>query len=251
MASLLDSPRFVRKPEPATARESRGNRLRLGLVLVILAATAAAFAIAEHLKLERSPLRRVRVTTLFSPLCRCASDHARIAFSLRTEDRVRVEIVDASGGVVRHLATAARVGRRPAVFTWDGRNERGSVVRDGSYYASVYLQGDDRTFELTTPIAVDGTPPRLVVTSVRPRTIHARRGGAATVRYHVNEPAVTMLYADGVRVGRIRGTRLSGKIRWRGRIHGEIRRGVPSVELVARDLAGNESQALRLAVRVR
>ena len=251
MARLLDPPRAVREAPPAESRALFRERwLRLGLVLLLLCATAIAFAVAEHLKLERSPIRGVRVTKLISPVCRCASDRAQIRFRLRKADNVDVRIVDANGRLVRRLATGVRVGTTFSDFEWDGRNDQGSVVPDGSYGVRVYLLGK-RKFDLATPIAVDTKPPHVTVISARPRSISPQRGESVTIRYRVSEPAVTMLFANGIRVARVRGTRLAGKIVWRGRVRGQVRQGRQRLEVVSRDLAGNLSRSLPFAVRLR
>src|SRR6478735_5270581 len=56
------------------------------LALVLIVATATAFAVTQRLKLEPSPISRTRVSEAFSPVCRCASRAANIEFSLRRED---------------------------------------------------------------------------------------------------------------------------------------------------------------------
>jgi hypothetical protein len=48
-----------------------GRHFRTVLVLVLLAATAAAFVVTEDLKLEPDPLALPRVDPTFSPVCRC------------------------------------------------------------------------------------------------------------------------------------------------------------------------------------
>ena len=63
------------------------------LVLGLLGGTAAAFAVTEHLKLVRSPILSTQVDNkVFSPVCRCSTEKARIHFRLRQADRVTLSI---------------------------------------------------------------------------------------------------------------------------------------------------------------
>ncbi len=75
----------------------------IALVLALLAATAAAFALTESLKLEKSPITGTKVSKTFSPICKCPTRAARIAFRLRTANRLTTVIVDSGGKVVRTL----------------------------------------------------------------------------------------------------------------------------------------------------
>ena len=66
------------------------------VLLGLLLASAAAFAITEHLKLIKSPIYGPLVTVggkpakVFSPVCNCATGTAKISFKLRHRDSVTV-----------------------------------------------------------------------------------------------------------------------------------------------------------------
>ena len=64
------------------------------LVLLLLGATAAAFAYTERLKLERSPITGTKVDRVFSPVCECARDIAVISFVLRKRGTVTLQMLD-------------------------------------------------------------------------------------------------------------------------------------------------------------
>jgi hypothetical protein len=216
------------------------------LVLGLLGATATAFAVAEWLKLEPTPILKTRVTRIFSPTCNCATNTAYINFRLRNADDLTVLIADSSGNAVRHLARHEAVPAGPASFRWDGRDDEGAVVPDGFYSPRVHLDRSNRTFDLPNRIRVDATAPRLVVDSLHPRTISPDGDGRADdvrIRYHVDERAVVRLFVDGVQRVRVRGTRTVAAFDWSGRIGGIGRPGRYRLTLVARDLAGNVSQA--------
>lgn len=260
MARLLDvdSPRSAPGTQgslPASRSEAaNAARLRTAFVLVLLAATAGAFVLAERLKLEPSPLRGVRVTKVFSPVCRCATDTASISFRLREPDSVTILITNRTGRSVRRLASRERVGTTPRTFTWDGRSDAGAVVPDGVYRARVHIRGSGRIFDLPNRIVVDTKPPAIAVARTGRRTISPDGDGRAdgiVIPYRVDEPAETMLYVDGVRRIRVKGMDLAHRVRWGGRIDGRVRTGTHRLRIVSRDRAGNVSRAAPVTVRVR
>ena len=58
-------------------------------MLGLLIGTAAAFAITEKLKLEKSPITGTFVSSAFSPVCGCARDKANISVKFRHKDTSR------------------------------------------------------------------------------------------------------------------------------------------------------------------
>src|SRR5688500_8743827 len=114
-------------------------------VVVLLSATTAAFALTERLKLQQSPILGPRVDKLFSPVCACESATAAVRFRLRNADRLDIAIVDADGDVVRTLVQGRRYGRGAVAVAWNGRDDRGAVVAEGSYRPRVHLDEQHRT----------------------------------------------------------------------------------------------------------
>src|SRR5712691_2925832 len=134
------------------------------LVLALLGCTAAAFAVTEGLKLEKSPITRTAVGKVVSP-----AKKAKIYFVLRKGDRISVTIVNGNGDVVRTLARSRRALRGTQRFHWNGRSNSGSLVADGTYKPRVHLAHEHRTIVLPNPIRVDATPPLIRLVSVKPR----------------------------------------------------------------------------------
>ena len=227
------------------------------LVVALLAATAAAFALTEGLKLEPSPITGpIDVTKVFSPVCECDSSTATIGFRLRARDVLDVAIVDGERNVV---ATVARGERRPAgdvSFEWDGRDAGGEVVAEGEYAPRVHLRQARQTITLPNPIRVDVTAPVVEAIEVAPRVISPDgdgRGDAVTVRYRFSEPARALLLVDGERRVLTRYARAESRLRWAGRVDG---RGLPAatyqLRVAAADPAGNLSaptEAVPLRIR--
>jgi hypothetical protein len=220
--------------------------LRLGptlLVLALLVATAAAFAQAQRQKLEPSPIGVLEVSQLFSPVCECPQDRARIALRLRQEQELTLDVVDADDRRVRRLVRL----RSPVTevdVAWDGRDDRGRVLPDGLYRPRIVLERDGRALLLPNRIRLDTTPPRVELVRLGPRVLDPRAGGPRRllVEYRLSEVAQPRLLIEGPGgsarvVGR---RRQEGGLEWFARIEGEFAEpGTYEVVLDAVDAAGN------------
>ncbi|HYZ78588.1 MAG TPA: FlgD immunoglobulin-like domain containing protein [Gaiellaceae bacterium] len=222
------------------------------LVLGLLGGTAAAFAVTEHLKLQRSPIFRTDIAKTFSPVCGCWKEKARIRFQLRRADRLTLSIEDSDGRIIRTIVGGFDARRGKFGRYWDGRDDAGAVVPEGDYKPRVHLAHQHRTIVLPNPIRVDTTPPQVEVLGWIPRRhvltpdrnfLHER----LEVRYRLSEPGHVILYVGGKRRYRSRSQQTTGIARWFGRVNG---RGVPAgryrVTLAARDIAGNLSPQVRV-----
>ena len=94
------------------------------MLLGLLLASAAAFAITEHLKLIKSPIYGPQVPKVFSPV----AGKAVISFKLRHSDSVTVKIVDSHGNVVDTLATFLDVSGYKVIATYSAREARIAVT---------------------------------------------------------------------------------------------------------------------------
>jgi hypothetical protein len=208
------------------------------LALLLIVATATAFAVTQRLKLEPSPISQTRVSDVFSPVCRCATKAANIDFSLRRADHLRIAIQTGSGELT---VAEGSFPQGDVHVRWDGRDASGEIVPDGIYYPLVQLQRAGRTIDLPNPIRVDTIRPSIRLKSVRPRVF---RPGTAkvTVTYIVSEHAHALLFVDGRRRVLTASKRLRYLLHWSGKVHGRaIRPGRHKLKLVAEDLAGNRS----------
>ena len=136
-----------------------GRYAPAALVAALLVATALAFAYTEQLKLTPSPIIRTTVTKVFSPVCRCETGTAAVAFSLRTADRVEIDIVRGRSDVVRRLIVDRAYPKGRLEVTWNGRDDTGDVVPEGAYKPRVKLARQHRTIVLPNVIRVDATAP--------------------------------------------------------------------------------------------
>jgi hypothetical protein len=219
------------------------------LALLLIVATATAFAVTQRLKLEPSPISQTRVSDIFSPVCRCASKAASIEFSLRRPDDLRIAI---RVGTSEVTVADGPFAKGDVHVRWDGRDASGELVPDGIYYPFVQLQRVGRTIDLPNPIRVDTIRPSIRFTSLRPRVF---RPGTEKLKvtYTVSEHAHVLLFVDGRRRVVTNSTRLRGRLQWYGKVRGHaIRRGRHKLKLVAEDLAGNRSAPTPVVVvRVR
>jgi hypothetical protein len=226
------------------------RHLRTILVLLILAATAAAFVVTEDLKLEPDPIAAPRIDRTFSPVCNCDQQTARIAFRLKERDTLTLTVADSAGREVRTLLKDATFDPGTHQFGWDGRDEQGRVVPEGRYSARVRLEKLGRVIVFPGGIRVDKTPPKIRATHVSRRLLSPdgdQRGDAITIRYQASEPSHAILLVNGRRrtFTRLRG---EGAIRWAPR---RLRPGLERLQLAAVDAAGNRGAGKPFYVQVR
>ena len=225
------------------------------LVIALLGGTAAAFAVTQGLKNRPSPITAPRVAKVFSPACDCDTRVATIQFRLREPDRVRLQIVDGSGDVVRTLVPGRRLRRGTVSYTWNGRDDQGRFVPQGVYKPRVHLADQHRTIDLPNEMQVDTTAPRISIVSLAPRTISPNgdgRNDRVRIAYKTTEPAHAILYVDGRRVIFTRRQLERSTLDWNGKIGGKaVLPGAYRVRLAAEDPAGNVSngKVVHLVVR--
>jgi FlgD Ig-like domain len=227
-----------------------GRLPQILIVLALLGASAAAFAVTERLKLERSPITGTRVDRVFSPVCECARDIAQISFILRRPGSVTLDLLDSDGDRVRRLVRDREEPRGRLSYTWDGRNDSDRIVEDGVYRPRVLLEEHGRTIVLPNPIRVDTKAPRIRLTRVTPRVFSPDGDGRKdrlAARYEIDELARPMMLVDGLRrvLGKFRST--EGRLVWFGLVDGRpVPPGMYEIRLRAFDRAGNRSSSRRV-----
>jgi hypothetical protein len=217
------------------------------LVVLLLGGTAAAFAVTQGLKIEPSPILAPHIDKVFSPICDCDTRLAGIQFKLRKPDRVRLDIVDGHGDVVRELVSGLRLRSGTVTYTWNGRDDQGRFVGEGVYKPRVHLADQHRTIDLPNEMRVDTTAPKIALVSVAPRSFSPDGDGRrdrVVVAYKTSEPAHGVLLVDGARVVFTRKQQQRSSLDWNGRLHGKVLTpGVHRLQLAAQDRAGNLSES--------
>ncbi|HEX4746471.1 MAG TPA: FlgD immunoglobulin-like domain containing protein [Gaiellaceae bacterium] len=229
---------------------------QLLIVLALLGATAAAFAMTERLKLERSPITGTRVDRVFSPVCECARDVAVISFVLRGRETLTLDILDKDRRPIRTIVRNRRERAGRVSYTWDGRDNADRVVPEGVYRPRVQLERNGRTIVLPNPIRVDTTAPTIRLVRVFPRVFSPDSDGRrdrVTATYRIDERARAIMLVDGRQRVQSKFRRLEGKLVWFGRVNGRtVRPGLYEIRLRSVDRAGNRSVRTRaVLVRVR
>jgi hypothetical protein len=221
------------------------------LVVGLLGGSAAAFAVTERLKLERSPIFGTRVGKVVSP---ASGRRVKIGFRVRTSDSLSLAIVDSQDRVVRALISSHHVRSGPKRYTWDGRDDAGNPVSDGIYKPRVHLASEHRTILLPNPIVVDTKVPHIALTRTS-LTVVSPDGDARddylTVFFHTSEPARAVLVANGRQVVKLKSFS-ARSLKWGRRNGMPTKPGVYRLRLRAIDAAGNPGPRTRVfTVRIR
>jgi FlgD Ig-like domain len=225
------------------------------LALALIAATAAAFAWTESLKLERLPVVGPRFPESFSPVCACPTETAQLTLRFRVTDTVDADILDAEGEVVRSLGER-RVQPGLVTFEWDGRNDEGRVVPDAPYHLRVELEDKRRTIVIPNRIFVDTVPPKIL--DMRTNLIAFspdgdRQADVVRIAYEADGPGGPLLYVGDELVVEKPPRRARSAVLWGGRVDGELLPpGTYRLTLRVRDPAGNLSrESERVTVELR
>ncbi len=244
-------------PRSITHGTERARRLlSFGVLLGLLVAVPAAFAITENLKLTRSPITRTRVIapdqaklahpamlSAFSPTCGCRTAKVSLQFWLRKPDVVTIGVENTSWREVRHVVDGVPATAGWNTFTWNGRTDWGSLAPDGTYEFQVGLAEAHRTILLPNPVRLDTQAPRVLEAKASRRVFSPdgdRSADGVVIRYRLSEPGHAILFLDGRRVVLTRATGVSGSLPWYGRLDGRsLPQGTYRLRLGVVDLAGN------------
>ncbi|HKN63294.1 MAG TPA: hypothetical protein VJV76_03075 [Gaiellaceae bacterium] len=215
-------------------------------LLGLLVATAAAFAITEHLKLTKSDVAGVEIPLkVFSPICRCDTSKAMVGVKLRHRGHVSVTMVDAAGHRVATIASGVLMqAGEQKLFPWDGRTDAGGLAPDGVYHPWIELRR--QTFRLVNNITLDTRPPRVVSVATRAAkpVLFAGPGRTVAIRYTLDGKAHAVVYLDRRKIIVGRKIQPTDKIKWAGTLDGRpLPAGRYVLSVGAQDRAGNETPA--------
>lgn len=162
----------------------------------LVVATFAAFFVAQRLKSTAPVVQEIGVDPFFSPNQDGRFERARISFQLERDGVVDVDIVDASGDVVRNLLEDRSVrGRQQVRVRWDGRDDAGRRLPDAIYRLRLVLRREGRSVSLPRTIRLDTTPPAPRVLSIGP----SDAPGPELLPTRTGEPAGIRFFAPGRR----------------------------------------------------
>jgi hypothetical protein len=223
---------------------------------LLVVATFAAFFVAQRLKASPAVVGEFRRTPFFSPNSDGRFDRATVRFEIRERDRVTLAVVDADGDEVRELMGGRTVlPYREVRARWDGRDDDGERVQDGTYRYRITLPDQGRNVVMPESVRLDTTTPRPRVTAIgpirdkapRPELLPAPGGGEAVV--HVDAPGrkkKILLFKTAPGPVRAVGEPIplpddATEWRWSGRTESgrAVSPGTYLVAVQARDQAGN------------
>ena len=219
---------------------------------VLVVATVGAFFVTQSLKTEVPLVLRFGANPRdISPNGDRVRDVSRVGFDLSEAAEVSFSIIDSEGTEVRRLVDDRELaGSRKYRYLWNGRDDDGDQVPDGTYRLRVVRRKEGRVVDSIKEVRVDTRPPRVSIASVEPNVIVP--GGPREVRIRYRGP---LNKAPEFRVFRtdddVRGpARLfrSDESRvgvWDGTVRGGglAPEGSYSFNVKVRDLAGNKTEA--------
>jgi len=229
--------------------------------VVLVVATVAAFFTTQQLKGEFPLVIRFATKPAhFSPNGDDYRDTTEIGFDLSEPASVTFLVVDSEGSEVRRIVSERRLaGDAKHRFRWDGRDDDGNVVPDGTYRMRVVRRDESRVIDSAKEITVDRKPPLVTLLSVEPSVVATGLPGetaSVRVRYRgpKNRAPVVRVFRtdDGAPhiVRRFRGGPNRGAV-WDGQVSTGPESTAPAPEgdyaftVAVRDRAGNETEAPR------
>jgi hypothetical protein len=128
------------------------------LLLVAAAVSIAAVFAVQRIESGGGPFAEPWATPFISPDGDGVQDTAEVRFTTERAERVTVAVTDDEGVVLRTLARDEPVDGRH-VLEWDGTDDDGRRVPEGTYRIQLTRAGDSRRYTPPRPIEVDVTPP--------------------------------------------------------------------------------------------
>jgi N,N-dimethylformamidase beta subunit-like protein/flagellar hook capping protein FlgD len=229
--------------------------------VVLVVATVAAFFTTQQLKGEFPLVIRFATKPAhFSPNGDHYRDATEVGFDLSEPASVTFMVVDSEGSEVRRIVNERRLaGDAKHRFRWDGRDDDGNPVPDGTYRMRVVRRDESRVIDSSKEITVDRKPPQVTLLSAKPSVVATGLPGetpSVQLRYRGPKnqaPEVRVFRTDDAKphiVRRFRGGPNRGAV-WDGQVSTGPDRTAPAPEgdyaftFAVRDRAGNETQAPR------
>ena len=226
---------------------------------VLVVATGSAFFLTQQLKSEEPlVLRFATKPAHFSPNGDGYRDTTQVGFDITEPATVSFMVVDSEGNEVRRIVSERRLaGDEKHRFRWDGRDDGGNLVEDGTYRMRVVRRDESRVIDSVKEIRVDRTPPQVTLLSAEPSVVATGLPGETpTVRLRYRgpknrAPVFRVFRTDDGKphiVRRFRGGPNRAAV-WDGQVSEGPQRTAPAPEgdyaftVAVRDRAGNLTEA--------
>jgi flagellar hook assembly protein FlgD len=243
MGDLFSRPRQTRNLKRRASRAALGESLSIPPVVSVLAVLGVVALLIVMFPLEwfRKPKVIINADqSIFSPNFDGSFDQITVYYNVSSDSEVTVEARNNLGQIVRVLLTDLKQAPGQHSLAWDGRDNGGNVVPDGSYAVHITAASTLQKAEASVNVTVDNTPPPLVIANfpasqtIKSDKIEIEGSTSPDAILHVNdEPAAIALTSNGV-----------------FRITRQLLGGENTVVIRASDSAGNTTEA-RSVVTVR
>jgi hypothetical protein len=226
------------------------------LFALFVIATGGAFFVTQRLKRSDPIVSRVFFQPWIGPACRCDKSHVTLRFDLPKAQRVTVSLVNREGEVVKTFADDVFLSKGTHPYRWDGRDDDGVIVPDGSYRMRVGLREEGRSVTAPRVLRVDTRAPRPKIVAVTPPTVvpgSASRRGRVRIRFvgPSNPPAeISVWRTDAgprpIKVATLSGHRGRQTATWDGLVNGRpAPEGAYAFSVTVQDKAGNKGSVPR------
>ena len=142
---------------------TRTDPLARAVFALLVLASFAAFAVTQRLKHTPTAVQSIYLSPSFTPGSPGTKGREHISFRIKSDDRVRVTVIDSQGNTVRALTHARPVKRyRRLYLTWDGHMAGRRTAPAGAYRIRVALLSEKHevlspsSFQLNAPAGGSG-----------------------------------------------------------------------------------------------
>jgi hypothetical protein len=226
---------------------------------LLVIATIAAFFTTQQLKSEFPLVIRFATKPAhFSPNGDDYRDATEVGFDLSEPASITFLVVDGEGQEVRRIVDEQRLaGDAKHRFRWDGRDDDGNLVEDGTYRMRVVRRDESRVIDSAKEITIDRRPPEVTLRSAEPSVVATGLPGetpSVRLRYRGPKnraPVFRVFRTDDGKphiVRRFRGGPNRAAV-WDGQVSTGPERTAPAPEgdyaftVAVRDRAGNQTEA--------
>jgi len=195
-------------------------------------------------------ITRFVATKVFSPGSAAGRAEARVAIRLSQPSNVLITVKNSSGTVVKTLADNGLISTKTFSVPWDGVDEAGVRVPDGTYTLDLDAHAGQKKFSKSRKIVVDSTAPAapgLTVAALRSVCMSTVTGPGEATRLQVTAVG-TGVASDW------RDLPAKGTFTWtwnRQRANGTLVPGPTIIAATVSDAAGNRATTRRLCMAAR
>jgi len=241
-------------PSPPGGRDRVRHGIVAAAMLALFVIALGVFLLPFAFPTPPPIVTRFQATQLFSPDADGRRDVARVNIRLHEPSEVTIEIQREG----EHVAWILEDAPRPRGFfseAWDGRDDRGLPVPDGTYAIRLSARSGKKEFNKPRKIVVDTTAPRPASLTVASATLSEPGRGECRLELVSRDPASVVLQARApgattpVRRLGARPVRAEGTVRWlwdgRNSAGKPVPPGLYVIEAALSDAARNRVERVR------